>query len=119
MRRAFMRLIRRLKYLFNRKRREQELAEELAFHRVLSEQEQRNGGVGAEMPGRAAGRQMGNTTLALEAARLLCFPGAIEGVFHDLRYAWRGLSRSKALLVVECLSLGLSTGFGTALFSVV
>lgn len=34
-------------------------------------------------------------------------------------YAWRGLCRSKAMLAVGCLSLGLSTGFGTAIFSVV
>jgi predicted permease len=114
-----MRLLRRLKYLLHRNRREQELAEELAFHRALAEQEQRQAGVAPERARRAASLQMGNTTLAREAAHFVWFPAAIEGVFQDLRYAWRGLIRNKALLAVACLSLGLSTGFGTALFSVV
>lgn len=114
-----MRLLRRLKYFLHRNRREQEIAEELAFHRVLAEQEQRDSGLAPEMARRAAGRQIGNTTLAREAAHYIWFPAAMEGVLQDLRYAWRGLSRSKALLAVACLSLGLSTGFGTALFSVV
>jgi predicted permease len=105
--------------LLHRNRRERELAEELAFHRVLAEQEQRESGLAPETARRAAGRQLGNTTLAREAAHHIWFPAAIEGVFQDLRYAWRGLSRSKALVAVACLSLGLSTGFGTALVSVV
>jgi predicted permease len=114
-----MRLFRRFKYLLHRNRRERELAEELAFHRVLAEREQRETGLPPAAARRAASRQLGNTTLAREAAHHIWFPAAIEGVFQDLRYAWRGLSRSKALVAVACLSLGLSTGFGTALFSVV
>ena len=114
-----MRLFRRVKYLFHRKRREQELEEELAFHRALAEQEQRDAGLAPEMARRAASRQMGNTTLAREAAHYVWFPAAIEGILQDVRYAWRGLSHSKALLSVACLSLGLGTGFGTALFSIV
>ena len=114
-----MRLLRRIKYLLHRNRREQELADELAFHQALAERDQLDAGLSPETARRAASRQMGNTTLAREAAHHVWFPAAIEGVFQDLRYAWRGLSRSKALLVVSCLSLGLSTGFGTALFSVV
>ena len=67
----------------------------------------------------AVNRQMGNSTLAQEAAHHVWFPAWIEGIGQDLRYAWRGLSRNWALILVACLSLGLSTGFGTALFSVV
>jgi len=114
-----MRLFRRLRYLLHRNRRAQELAEELSFHRALAEREERDSGAAPEEASRAVNRLMGNTTLAREAAHHIWFPAAIEGVFQDLRYAWRGLSRSKALLVVACLSLGLSTGFGTALVSVV
>lgn len=114
-----MRLLRRLEYLWHRDRRDQELAEELAFHRRLAEQEQRDSGLTAERARHAASRQLGNTTLARESAHHIWFPAAFEGLLQDLRYAWRGLSRSKALLAVACLSLGLSTGFGTALFSVV
>ena len=114
-----MRLLRRLQYLLHRGRREQELADELAFHRALLQQEQRDAGLDPEPARRAAALQLGNTTLARENAHHIWFPAAVEGVLQDLHYAWRGLTRSKVLLVVACLSLGLSTGFGTALFSVV
>ena len=114
-----MRLLRRVKYLWHRARRERELAEELAFHRELAEQEQRAAGLTPKDARRAASLQMGNTTLAREAAHHVWFPAAVEGVVQDLHYAWRGLRRSRTLLGVACLSLGLSTGLGTSLFNVV
>ncbi len=114
-----MRLLRRLRYLLHRERRERELAAELAFHRTLAEEEQRNAGLDPELAKREAALQMGNTTLAREDAHHVWCPAALEGLLQDLRYACRGLVRSKVLLAVACLSLGLSTGFGTALFSVV
>ena len=55
-----MRLLRRLEYLWHRDRRDQELAEELAFHRRLAEQEQRDSGLTAEGARHAASRQLGN-----------------------------------------------------------
>jgi putative ABC transport system permease protein len=114
-----MRVFRRLSYLLHRGRRERELAEELAFHRDLAAQQQRQAGLPPEAVRRATNQQMGNTTLAREAAHHVWFPAAIEGVLQDLRYAARGLRRSTAFLAVASLSLGLSTGFGTALFNVV
>jgi putative ABC transport system permease protein len=114
-----MRLLRRLKYLLHRERLEQELAEELAFHREQAQRAQRRAGLGEDDARRATNLQMGNTTLAREAAHHVWFPASIEGTLHDVRYAWRGLRRDKALLAVACLSLGLSTGLGTALFNVV
>jgi putative ABC transport system permease protein len=114
-----MRLLRRLKYLLDRERQERELAEEIAFHRDLAEQEHRHAGGSPDAVRRATNVRMGNTTLAREAAHHVWFPAAIEGVFQDLRYAARGLRRSKAFVGVACLSLGLSTGIGTALFNIV
>jgi predicted permease len=105
--------------LWHRELRDQELAEELEFHRRLAEQEQRERGLDPATARRAASLQFGNEMMARESARHIWFPAAFEGLLQDVRYACRGLSRSKALLAVACLSLGLSTGFGTALFSVV
>jgi putative ABC transport system permease protein len=114
-----VRLFRRLAYLWHRGRRDQDLADEMAWHRELAEQEQRGAGLSPDEARRAVNLQMGNPTLAREAAHHVWVPAALEGAVQDLRYAWRGLIRSKTLLVVACLSLGISTGFGTALFSVV
>jgi len=114
-----MRFLRRLAYLLHRRRREQDLADEIAFHRELATEEHRAAGLAPEEAWRATNRQLGNTTLAREAAHQVWVPAALQGLVQDIHYAWRGLSRSKTLLAVACLSLGLSTGFGTALFSVV
>lgn len=114
-----MRLLRRLSYLWHRRRREQDLADEIAWHRALAEQDQRDAGLLPDDARRAASVRMGNATLAREAAHHVWVPAALEGAVQDLRYAVRGLIRSRTLLVVACLSLGISTGFGTALFSVV
>ena len=114
-----MRLLRRLSYLWHRRQREQDLADEIAWHRTLAEQDQVDAGLPPEDARRAASFRMGNATLAREAAHHVWVPAALEGAVQDLRYACRGLMRSKTLLVVACLSLGISTGFGTALFSVV
>ena len=114
-----MRLLRRLSYLWHRRRREQDLADEIAWHRTLAEQDQLDAGLPPEDGRRAASFRMGNATLAREAAHHVWVPAALEGAVQDVRYACRGLMRSKTLLVVACLSLGISTGFGTALFSVV
>jgi hypothetical protein len=114
-----MRLLRRLKYLWQRRRREQELADEIAFHRALADEDARRAGLSPEEARRAASLRLGNSTLAREAAHHVWLPAALEGAVQDVRYACRGLIRSKALLAVACLSLGVSTGFGTALFSVV
>ena len=73
-----MRLFRRLQYLLHRNRREEELAEELAFHRTLAEREQRDSGIAPEMARCAVSRQMGNTTLAREAAHYIWFPAAVN-----------------------------------------
>ena len=82
-----MRLLRRLSYVWHRRRREQDLANELAWHRALAEQEQRDAGLLPEDARRAASLRMGNATLAREAAHHVWVPAALEGAVQDLRYA--------------------------------
>ena len=78
-----MRLFRRMKYLLHRGRRERELAEELAFHRDLAEQEQREAGLPPEDARRATRIQMGNIALARESAHHVWVPTATEGTLGE------------------------------------
>lgn len=114
-----MPLLRRLRYWLQRERFESELEEELALHRELLERDQRLAGLPPEEARRAAALRLGNATLARESARWVWVWQTGEGVLQDLRYAWRGLSRNRSLVAIACLSLALSTGFGTTLFSLV
>src|SRR5687768_10327240 len=114
-----MRLLRRLRFWLQREQFENELDQELALHRELAERDQRLAGLHPEEARRAAALRLGNTTVARESARSVWIWQTGEGILRDLRYAWRGLSRSRSLVAIACLSIALSTGFGTTLFSVV
>jgi hypothetical protein len=114
-----MRLLRRLRHWLHRSDFESELNEELAHHRALLEQDQQLAGLSPEEARRAAALEMGNTTVARESARSVWTWQTGEDIIQDLRYASRSLGRNRSLVTIACLSIALSTGFGTTLFSLV
>ena len=114
-----MRLLRRLSYLWHRRRREQDLADEIAWHRALAEREtsrRRPAARGRAACGqrphgeRDAGARSGAPRLGSRRTRRRRPGSALR------------LSRPEAQQDAARRRLpvaGLSTGFGTALFSVV
>src|SRR5258708_5301712 len=99
-------LIRRLKYWAGSRRRAAELAEEMEFHRAMSEE-----------PGGGGRRSMGNLTLASEDARGVWIWPWIESFWQDLAYAIRGMRRQPGFTVVALLTLGSTIGMNTRLFA--
>lgn len=97
MRRLFLKL-------FRRRRLEQDLEAELAFHRAMSGEHQNP-------------ITLGNASVIKELAFDLWRFNFIENLWRDLVYAARGLRRSRALVVSALLSLGLGIGVNTAMFS--
>ncbi len=96
-----MKLLRRIDYWLNHRRREAELAEELEFHRSQ---------------GNPAG--LGNVTLAREDARAIWIWPWLESVGQDLRYAIRNLRRQPGFALLALLTLGVAIGLNTSLFTV-
>ena len=95
-----LRFFRRLHYLLNRRRYEAELAEEMAFHRALTD-----------------GRTFGNATLAREDARDTWTWRWLEQAAQDTRHAVRSMWRNPAFALIVITIVAVGTGAATCVFA--
>jgi len=112
------RFFRKLALLFGRNRFRSDLDEEMAFHREQAERELVAGGMTRDQARFAAMRQLGNSTRLKEQSHEVVGFG-VEGLFGDIRYALRQLLANPAFTIVMLLTLALSIGANSAIFSVI
>jgi len=100
-----MELLRRLSYLWNRRRLEEEMAEEMAFHReMMSEDGERN---------------FGNDLRLREDAREMWGWTWLDRLHQDLTYGARTLRKSSGFTLTAMLVLVLGIGIPLSAFRVV
>jgi predicted permease len=102
-----------------RRRRRDELDEELRAHIELRAEWNQRAGMPAEAARLAAQRQFGNAGIIYEETRRMHVNQFLETAAQDLRYAVRGFARNKAFTASAVLALALGIGGATAVFSVV
>jgi len=110
--------LKKLWLLVTRKRFGSELDEEMRFHREQAEREFVAGGMMPESARYAAMRQFGNSTRVKEKSHE-AVGFSFESVWQDLRYAVRQLRANLGFTAIITMTLGLSIGANSAIFSVI
>src|SRR6476620_1446707 len=110
-------LFQKLRWWLHRRRREDELREELQFH-LAEEAEQRWAeGLSEDAARYAARLDLGNPAVVKEDARSLWSWVFFEQLAQDVRYGLRGMARNRLFTALASLSLALGIGANTAIYS--
>jgi predicted permease len=113
-----MKFLNKLSLLFGRRRFQNELDEEMAFHRAQAEKDLVSEGMAPDAAHTAAARRFGNAARIREQSHeTVSFK--FEDTWHDIRYGVRQLWSNPGFTIVILLTLALSIGANSAIFSVI
>lgn len=108
-----------LRRFWQRRKKDEELAEEIEAHLAHEQDENQARGLSAEEARRRARVRFGNPRAMRERVWLeRSFPW-IENLWRDLRFAWRSLKKTPTFTCIAILVIAVGVGVNTAVFSVI
>lgn len=108
---------RKLKWLSERRRKEDELRQELQFHLEEEAEDRQAQGLAEQEARLAARRELGNLALIQESTRAMWTWTFLEQLVQDLRYGLRTMGNNRLFATLVALSLALGIGANTAIYS--
>jgi putative ABC transport system permease protein len=113
-----MTLIRRLWFLLTRRQREDDLAEEMEFHRQMKEDALRRDGIAEGEVASLTQRAIGNDLLARERSRDVWIPVWLQDISQDFRFGARMLLKDRRFTCAAVIALGLGIGVNNSVFTI-
>lgn len=112
-------LLRRAWYLLRRRQLEDELQEELAFHRELTHQALEDAGATPDRVAVESQRLLGNDALARNHARDVWIWPWLQDISQDVRFAARLLAKDRRFTLAAVVALALGIGVTNTVFTIV
>ena len=113
-----MKLLRRIRYFFQRDRLDADLAEEIEFHQSMVQREFEESGVSPDEAARRGRRTMGAISQMREDSRAVWIWPWLQSIWQDIEYALRGFRRQPGFALVAVVALACAIGLDTSLFTV-